>query len=445
MSTTEKIICYLGPSLPLYRAVELCPNVIFRPPARQGDILSDTVEVQPDRIMLIDGEFLQSLSVWHKEIVFALSKEVKVYGAASMGALRAADLWRQGMIGTGLIYEYYRSGKTEDDSEVALLYHCDPKGVYRSLTVPLVNVRSTLWRYSEMLAISVDHQEMLLAAARTIHFAVRTQDKLLKAWEVVLGQNIAAFLVNNLVDQKCLDAEQLLSNYQTLEKDSQSVQPTEKSLSKFFWAQYDRDRRVTIGSTRVEQAHIEGYIALNSIDQHQLFWDSKNFHLAHMLAEMLGVQVSEQEVSEEQYRFINRHGLTAQGQLENWVRENNLTLGEFLLLIIRMATVRRLQHWLCSSLVPIESTKLTLDYLKAHNSYTYWARECAEKEAKMQAKKVDDTLSINAAKPMELALAEHCQKTGLTVDGSVEDFVTEGGFASRYELAVALERLRALE
>jgi len=445
MPQDEKIICYLGPSLPLYRAVELCPNMIFRPPARQGDILSDAVEVQPERILLIDGEFLQNLSVWHKELVFALSKEIKVYGAASMGALRAADLWRQGMIGAGEIFRWYRDGLTEDDSEVALLYHRDLKGVYQSVTIPLVDIRATLWHYAEMLAISVDIQEALLSAARAIHFTLRAEMALLAAWIPILGENTAAFLVNNLISQKYLDAEWLLTNYQTLQQDPQSVKPTDKSLSKFFWAQYDRDRLVTVSSTRVAQQNIEGYVALNAIDYPQIFWDAKNFHLTHKLAEMLGVQVAELDVEVEQQRFLMRHNLTGMGEIENWIRQNNLTIGEFLLLMIKMATVRKLHHWLASSLVPIESTKLTLDYLKIHNSYIYWAKECVEKESKIQARKVDDTLLINAAKPVEVQLNEHCQKTGLTVDGSVEDFVTETGFSTRYELGVALERLKAVE
>ena len=39
------------------------------------------------RIGIIDGHFGNVPSVWHKEILFALSKGVEVSGAASMGAL----------------------------------------------------------------------------------------------------------------------------------------------------------------------------------------------------------------------------------------------------------------------------------------------------------------------------------------------------------------------
>jgi hypothetical protein len=441
----EKVICYLGPSLPLHRAVDLAPNVIYRPPAKQCDILSDTVEIQPDRIILIDGEFLQSLSVWHKELIFAMSKGVKVYGASSMGALRAADLWRQGMIGTGLIYEWYRDGVTEDDSEVALLYQFNPKGVYSSLTIPMVNIRSTISHYAEMLNFSNDHQQALLSAARRIHFTTRTTEKLFKCWEPIIGETITAFAVNNLIDQKAIDAEAILARYALLEPDPASKPPKENGLSKFFWAAYDRDRKITIGSTRVEQQHIEGYIALHAIDHHQILWDAKNFHLAHTLAEKLGVTITEDDVTHEQMRFCARHSITTEEQRSRWLSENNFTLGEFMIMIIRMAAVRRLQDWLSSSLVPIESTKITLDYLKMHNSYNYWAKECADKERLMQEKGVDDNLSVTGKEPVELLLYQHSQKSGITVDGSIDEFVTEAGFATRFELNVALERLKALE
>jgi hypothetical protein len=88
----EKILCYIGPSLPLARAREILPHAIYRPPARQGDIVTDVVRFSPNRILLIDGVFAENLSVWHKELVWALQHSYvhAIYGAASMGALRAS-------------------------------------------------------------------------------------------------------------------------------------------------------------------------------------------------------------------------------------------------------------------------------------------------------------------------------------------------------------------
>ena len=51
-------------------------------------------------------------------------------GAASMGALRAAEMHRYGMVGVGKIFEMYRDGE-EDDSLVAMTF--DPE-TFRPLT-----------------------------------------------------------------------------------------------------------------------------------------------------------------------------------------------------------------------------------------------------------------------------------------------------------------------
>ena len=58
-------------------------------------------ESAPRAIGIIDGVFLDVASVWHREILWALSQGVHVFGAASMGALRAAELDGFGMRGVG--------------------------------------------------------------------------------------------------------------------------------------------------------------------------------------------------------------------------------------------------------------------------------------------------------------------------------------------------------
>ena len=132
---------YAGPSV-LPRPEPLEGELWFGP-ASQGDIVSDVELYRPEQIVLVDGEFGQNLSVWHKELLYALSRPYvkRVIGAASMGAIRAADMWRYGMVGVGKIFEWYRDGVTDDDAEVALTY--EPES-YRNLTVPLVNVRASL-------------------------------------------------------------------------------------------------------------------------------------------------------------------------------------------------------------------------------------------------------------------------------------------------------------
>lgn len=125
-------IYFVGPTLYGIH-VDPIPGEIWRPPAAQGDILKDAIRYNPKQIVLIDGTFRQTLSVWVKELVFIMVDGVKFIGAASMGALRAAELWRYGAVGIGRIFESYKSGEVQDDAWVAMTY--DPV-TYRPLTDP---------------------------------------------------------------------------------------------------------------------------------------------------------------------------------------------------------------------------------------------------------------------------------------------------------------------
>ena len=49
-------------------------------------------------------------TVWHKEILWAMAQGIHVFGGASIGALRAAELDVFGMKGIGRIYEDFRDG-----------------------------------------------------------------------------------------------------------------------------------------------------------------------------------------------------------------------------------------------------------------------------------------------------------------------------------------------
>lgn len=129
------IVAFLGPSLPASEA----RGVRLLPPARQGDVWR-ALKLRPRAIALIDGVFEQQPSVWHHEILDAIDAGVAVFGGASMGALRAAELHAHGMIGVGQIFRWYRDGALVDDADVALL-HADREHAYRALTVPQVNVR----------------------------------------------------------------------------------------------------------------------------------------------------------------------------------------------------------------------------------------------------------------------------------------------------------------
>jgi hypothetical protein len=159
-------IIFLGPTLAASE-VRLAGAEV-RPPAAVGDILALALARRPPaRIALIDGYFERMAAVWHKEILLALERGIAVYGAASMGALRAAELAPFGMIGIGAIYEAFARGELTRDDEVAVAHLPVSQG-YRAVSTALVDVRHGLDLAVRARAITATTRRRLidLAAAR---------------------------------------------------------------------------------------------------------------------------------------------------------------------------------------------------------------------------------------------------------------------------------------
>ena len=165
----QKIIVFLGPSLDL-TAAEKILSAEYRPPAKRGDLLA-AVHDGATIIGLIDGVFHQESAVAHREILTAIKKGVRVVGASSMGALRAAEMDTLGMVGIGEIYWMYKSGELESDDEVALVF--DPSSGL-ALAEPLTNIRFTLKRAREEGIIDAAEHDALLASARSVFYPQRT-------------------------------------------------------------------------------------------------------------------------------------------------------------------------------------------------------------------------------------------------------------------------------
>ncbi|MBB4567992.1 TfuA-like protein [Rhizobium leucaenae] len=203
-------ILFVGPTLP--DAAEIVdPAIALRPPAQQGDIVG-AMEEGANVIGLIDGLFENVAPVWHKEILFALSKGVRVYGAASMGALRAAECAAFGMVGIGRIFEAYASGAVADDSAVAQIHGPAELG-HLPLSEPLVNVQATLRALAETGAISKAEQAALQTRAETMFFKSLTYRSLAQTADLpdpARRQVIFDLLRANAVNQKRIDGLELL-------------------------------------------------------------------------------------------------------------------------------------------------------------------------------------------------------------------------------------------
>jgi hypothetical protein len=166
-------IVFVGPTLPASDVTRLLPGAIVAPPVAFGDVLrlaQARGKARPQRIAIIDGYFERMAAVWHKEIVLALERGIEVWGAASMGALRAAELAACGMLGVGAVYEAFASGALIADDEVAVA-HLPGEHGYRAVSDALVNLREGI---ATAPGLTAPTRTRLIELARTRFYRERT-------------------------------------------------------------------------------------------------------------------------------------------------------------------------------------------------------------------------------------------------------------------------------
>ena len=144
----------------------------------QGDVYQASLD-WPWAIAVVDGYFERVPAVWHKELLWALPQGIHVLGAASMGALRAAELSAFGMVGVGRIFEAFRDGLLTDDDEVAVR-HAPAEHGFRAMSEALVNIRATLDEAARARILSVATGAALASMAKELFYADRTYRALLQ-------------------------------------------------------------------------------------------------------------------------------------------------------------------------------------------------------------------------------------------------------------------------
>ena len=212
-SVASDTIVYVGPTLSADEVRARLPGASVEGPAAVGDILRATRRRGLKRIALIDGYFERMAAVWHKEILVALDRGIAVYGASSMGALRAAELAPWGMIGIGSIYRDYASGRLVADDEVAIA-HLPAEHGYRSVSDALANIRYGLAAAVKQRVIAAAHVDALVGLAQARFYRERS-------WaQLVVDAQVAGVPVGRLAampkpDRKAEDARLLLRRLRT--------------------------------------------------------------------------------------------------------------------------------------------------------------------------------------------------------------------------------------
>ncbi|WP_342588491.1 TfuA-like protein [Rhizobium sophoriradicis] len=210
----DDIVVFLGPTLSETQARTYL-DAIYRPPVGCADVVRAVAECAPAAIVLIDGVFGELPAVRHQEILWAMTQGVRIYGAASIGALRAAELAPDGMIGHGLIYRWYRRHPLADDADVTVPMAPAALGS-RALGDALIDIRLTLKGAERAGVIDRRLRCDLETLARALHFSERSFARLLTAAEnnhAPAGalQALKAWLKIGAANQKRTDAVNLLT------------------------------------------------------------------------------------------------------------------------------------------------------------------------------------------------------------------------------------------
>lgn len=233
----HEIFVFLGPTLAREVAEKILP-ARYLPPVSAGGILR-ALRLRPQVIAIVDGLFESAAAVWHKEILLAMEERVTVFGASSMGALRAAELAAFGMIGVGRIFEAYRDGVCTDDDEVAVL-HAGVAGQYCAVSEAMVNIRATLARAVNERVIAPEVGDLVVARAKETFYQERSlKSAVEKARAAVVDggelDRLLQFVENGgYVDQKKLDALELIQTLASLELPPAERRRTASRASRSF-------------------------------------------------------------------------------------------------------------------------------------------------------------------------------------------------------------------
>jgi hypothetical protein len=208
----NEIYVFLGPTLAEKDArAEL--DAVYLPPAAAGDVYR-LWRRHPRAIGIVDGYFDHVPAVWHKEIMWVMEHGVHVFGAAGLGALRAAELDGFGMRGTGWVYQAFRDGILDRDDEVAVR-HAGGGDAYRPLSEAMVNIRRTLQAAQYQGVISAATLGILEAAGAALFYRDRTWPDLLQAAGTARANAaeldaLRRWLPAGRIDQQAADATAML-------------------------------------------------------------------------------------------------------------------------------------------------------------------------------------------------------------------------------------------
>jgi hypothetical protein len=387
------VVIFTGPTISAAEArIEL--DAEYLPPAAEGDVYR-AARRRPRVIGIVDGYFERVPSVWHKEILWAMSQRIHVFGSASMGALRAAELEAFGMEGVGSIFEAYRDGILEDDDEVAVVHGTREFG-FRPGSEAMVDIRCTLARAVAGGVLSASTGSALESLAKSMFYPDRNYQLISRrAAELGLSQaELSAFLEwlpEGRASQKHADALAMLRLIRERVANGLEAKRVEYAFeNSAMWEQAWR-----LAGERYSGSGGEAETILLGTVIDELRLGGEPFLHAQEAAILRSLAINQSYVQGlgevdrlapyARHRFWHRPGISEAGAKDEWMRANNLDEHELAALLDDEARVQ----WI-KSLAVFEATGYFLDQLRVSGDYPRLVERARMKTASLAAQGLED-------------------------------------------------------
>jgi hypothetical protein len=360
----------------------------YLPPAAQGDVYRAATS-RPVAIGIIDGVFDQVPSIWHKEILWAMSQGIHVFGSASMGALRAAELADFGMQGVGEIFRAYQNSTLEDDDEVAVAHGTD-KDDFCNLSDAMVNIRQTLLRAEKEGVLTTSVRSNLERIAKELYYPDRSYHRMLEV-AGKLGEAVSeleafrAWLPGGKVDQKREDALEMLRSIRTAISQGLAPKVVDYKLeNSVVWNALVN----SAGFLHINGEQAEGVTIDDMLTE---LWSSPDLclqayqyaairHLVRQAARATGASVSAEKIAAVEAAFRADRDIDQPSDFEQWLDAHHMMADEFAELVQHEA----LQHE--SALAPWPFPhRWMIDWLRIRGQFGVIAAAAAAKKTGMDA------------------------------------------------------------
>jgi hypothetical protein len=438
------VFIFSGPTLS-HSDVRAEIDAVSLPPVAQGDFYR-VAKLRPRAIGIVDGYFERMPAVWHKEILWAMAQGVHVYGSASMGALRAAELGRFGMVGVGWVFEQFRDELLEDDDEVAIAHGAAETG-YLALSEAMVNIRRTLAAAAESGIIGHDTGIALTSIAKNLYYPERSYPLLLRcaADQGVPPDEIAAlqaWLPGGRLNQKRTDALAMLR----MMRGDLAADPGLKRVSYYFEHTIWWDRVVRFGGldeVQVKDGAVETLQMGALIDELRL--DGRAYGRAHDYAALRllslresqrrGFDVPAATVEEATSAWRRGKGLSDSAEFARWLEQNQLTPDDFSRLMREEVLVRRTR----SAMAPDVTHRLIDDLVVAGAYGDLLARARDKLRVLAERDLLNPALEDAGIERSEL-LRIHFEQRGQSAPDDLALYAANAGFAGEDAFLLALLR-----